>query len=264
MELHFYCPRWGSEAQPWNEFMRSVKSAGYTGIEYAITSNTNNQVLDEVWNLAIQNDLKMIPQHFDTISSDFSEHYDLYAIWLERIKQYPHVKINSQTGRDTFTPEQNMALIHLAGPEIIHETHRGKFSFAAHITKNYLENNPDLKITFDISHWVNVAESYLEDQQEAISLAIDRAEHIHARVGYPEGPQIPDPRDPEWQEAVMLHLGWWQRIIDQNLQKESFTITTEFGPFPYLVHDLSQWDINVYMMQLIAQKISLHRVPNLL
>lgn len=35
------------------------------------------------------------------------------------------------------------------------------------------------------AHWVAVAESFLEDQSEAVKLAIERADHIHARVGYP-------------------------------------------------------------------------------
>ena len=75
--------------------------------------------------------------------------------------------------------------------EVLHETHRNKFTFAAHITFDYPNRIPELRITLNASHWVNVAESFLEEQ--AIDLAIKRTEHIHARVGYPEGPQVPDP-----------------------------------------------------------------------
>ena len=52
-----------------------------------------------------------------------------------------------------------------------------------------------------------VHESGLEDQAENLELAIAHADYIHARVGYAEGPQIPDPRAPEWQHAVERHLG---------------------------------------------------------
>ncbi|WPV67809.1 sugar phosphate isomerase/epimerase [Chitinophaga sp. LS1] len=255
MKIQFFCPRWGSENLSWKDFMIKAKAAGYDGIEYAITSDTDDQTLDEVWNLAEQHKLLMLPQHFDTCSPDFNEHYDLYAAWLEWINPYPFVKINSQTGRDIFTFEQNNALIDLAGPKVVHELHRGKFSFAAHVTKEYLKANPELKLTFDISHWVAVAESFLGDQQEAVQLAIERAQHIHARVGYPEGPQIPDPRLPEWQEAVKIHLGWWTRIAERFNNDEILTITTEFGPFPYLVHDYSQWDINLHMMSLLKKQL---------
>jgi hypothetical protein len=43
----------------------------------------------------------------------------------------------------------------------------------------------------------------------AIELAIERAEHVHARVGYPEGPQVPNPRVAEWEQALQKHLYWW-------------------------------------------------------
>ena len=253
MNLQFFCPRWGSEQLSWEDFMVKVKTAGYNGIEYAIAADTTDSTLDEVWNLAEHHQLQLIPQHYDTNSADFNKHYDEYATWLDRIRKYPALKINSQTGKDFFSFEQNNALIALAGTEVMHETHRGKFNFAAHITAPYLQANPELKITFDISHWVAVAESYLDDQAHAVALAISRAEHIHARVGFPEGPQIPDPRVPVWQEAVRRHLNWWSRIAATH---DSLTITPEFGPFPYLVHDVSQWDINVFMMELIQREIN--------
>lgn len=255
MNIHFFCPRWGSEELSWKEFMARVKAAGFDGVEYAITANTEERLLDEVWELAARFDLQMIPQHFDTSSPVFSEHLDQYGTWLERIRKYPHAKINSQTGRDIFTFEQNCELIRLAGAEVVHELHRGKFSFAAHVTREYLKAIPELNITFDISHWVAVAESYLEDQQDSVELAIAHAAHIHARVGYPEGPQIPDPRLEEWQEAVRIHLNWWSEIAAKYKEGQTLTITTEFGPFPYLVHDYSQWDINLYMKELVKNKL---------
>lgn len=255
MKPEFFCPRWGSEQLTWKEFMEKVVTAGYNGVEYAISSDTPDEALDNVWELAEKYGLKMLPQHFDTITADYNEHVDLYARWLERIRKYPFVKINSQTGRDIFSFDQNIALIRLAGEGVVHEMHRGKFSFAAHITNGYLKASPDLRLTFDISHWVAVAESWLDDQAESVEFAISRAQHIHARVGYPEGPQIPDPRLPEWQQAVRVHLGWWRRIAQRFKEDQILTITPEFGPYPYLVHDYSQWDMNVYMMDLLRNEL---------
>jgi len=145
-----------------------------------------------------------------------------------------------------------------------HETHRGKFSFAAHITKQYLQKIPDLQITLDASHWVCVAESFLKNQQEAMHLAIERTEHIHARVGYEEGPQVPDPRVPEWQYALDMHLNWWDKIAARKTNEGTdavLTITPEFGPFPYMVSMpftqqaiTNQWEVNAYMMQLLRER----------
>ena len=269
MSIDFFCPRWGSEELSWDAFCQKVKHAGYDGIEYGIACTAAEKELDGFWNIAEKNKLKIIVQHYDTYEADFSKHFDLYCAWLEKMKHYPCVKINTQTGKDYFSFEQNKALIEAAfavsaqsGTQIVHETHRNKFSFAAHITKQYLEKIPGLKITLDASHWVCVAESFLEDQQEAIELAIARTEHLHARVGYPCGPQVPDPRVPEWQHALNMHLGWWDKIAERKKNEQAIlTITPEFGPYPYMVHipgnSLSisdQWEVNLYMMELLKKR----------
>ncbi len=271
MTLKFFCPRWGSEALDWDTFLQKVINAGYDGVEYGIDNDISIHELEQVWKKIDQYGLLIIPQHFGTYDADFNKHYDTYAGWLEKMHFFKSLKIDSQTGKDFFTFEQNKALIVLAseystkwGVEICHETHRNKFSFAAHITKEYLLKIPDLKITLDASHWVNVAESYLADQQETMDLAISRTEHIHARVGYPEGPQIPDPRVPEWQEAVQIHLVWWDQVIERKRKEGEdsvLTITPEFGPYPYMIRlpftrqsIANQWELNAYMMNLFKER----------
>ena len=58
-------------------------------------------------------------------------------------------------------------------------------------------------------------------------------------------------------------MDWWDRIIrrarDEN--REYFTITPEFGPFPYMTilpnsmePIADQWEINVHMMQMLKQR----------
>jgi hypothetical protein len=101
--------------------------------------------------------------------------------------------------------------------------------------EHYLKKLPDLRIGFDVSHWCNVAESFLQDQADAVDMAISRAEHIHARVGFPEGPQVPDPRVPEWQEALQIHLEWWRKIIKINREAER-SIYYYYGVWPVSVH----------------------------
>jgi sugar phosphate isomerase/epimerase len=273
MEFQFFVPRWGSDDLSWDDFLLKEKSEGYDGIEYAIADDTTCGQLNDIWEKLDKYQLQCIPQHFGTYDADFNKHYDRYSSWLESIKPYPAPKIDSQTGKDFFTFAQNEQLIAIAtkhtrdcGIEVYHETHRNKSLFAAHITLDYLERIPELKITLDVSHWVNVAESYLEDQQKAMDLAIERTEHIHARIGYPEGPQVSDPRLPEWKEAVEHHLKWWDRIIERkrNEGAAAMTITPEFGPYPYMVHlpetnepIVNQWEVNKYMKELLKQRYSL-------
>jgi hypothetical protein len=102
----------------------------------------------------------------------------------------------------------------------------------------------------------------LADLTDEVSLAISRTDHIHSRVGHPEGPQVNDPRAPEWEEVLYAHLGWWDRIAELHAQKgTTLTITTEFGPAPYMpampytqMPLVSQWDVNVHMMHLLKDR----------
>jgi len=136
--------------------------------------------------------------------------------------------------------------------------------YSAFAAKQYLLEHPTLPITADFSHWCNVSESFLEDQQEAIDLGVQQAIHIHARVGHTQSAQVTNPRLPEWQEALQHHLVWWKMIFQHHLQqnKSTLTITPEFGPAPYMMHDpvsklplANQWEINCWMMELLKKEL---------
>lgn len=274
MKVLFFCPLWGSADIPFREFLNKVKLAGYDGVELSLPMDMADDEdmgeREDMVSAIRQEDLLFIGQHWETTTLDFEEHKKQYLERLHNLASGKPLLIDSQTGKDFFTFDQNMELIRSAtdftsetGIQVVHETHRGKFGFAAHITKPFLESDPDLRICADFSHWCNVAESLLEDQSEALDLAISRADHIHARVGFQEGPQIPDPRAPEWREVLDRHISWWDRIIQRakDEDREYFTITPEFGPYPYMTilpHTgepiSNQWDINVSMKQLLKQR----------
>ncbi|MCK9414146.1 MAG: sugar phosphate isomerase/epimerase [Prolixibacteraceae bacterium] len=265
MKIKFFCPIWGSENMDIKSFFAKVKDSGYDGVEMGLPIETERK--EEVLALIKQFELQLIAQHWETLTADYEAHKKEYRHRLENLATGNPLFINTQTGKDFFTYEQNAGLIQIAdevsseyGVKIIHETHRGKFSFAAHITSQFLKKIPGLRLGLDISHWCNVAESWLDDQSEALSMALLRADHIHARVGFPEGPQIPDPRAPEWKEALDKHLGWWNQVIDQRRKDgwTEFTITPEFGPYPYMTilpfnkqPIADQWDVNLFMMQFL-------------
>lgn len=267
--LQFFCPLWGSEQLSFNTFLSAVKDAGYDGVEMSLPPDPvqRNEIV-----AAIQtHKLKLIAQHWETVDNDFDIHLVNYKSRLENLAAAKPLFINSQTGKDYYTMEQNETLINVAaeiagltGVQIIHETHRGKFSFAAHVTKTYLDKIPDLQLCLDVSHWCCVAETLLEDQAEALGQAIAHTHHIHSRVGFTEGPQVMDPRAPEWHAIVEKHMNWWQQVIDKNkLNRQTTTITTEFGPFPYLQHlpytntpMYDQWAVNVYMMHLLRARFA--------
>jgi len=179
------------------------------------------------------------------------------------------VYINCHSGRDYFSYEENKAFIDATtelsaqtGIMICHETHRSRMLFAAHVARQFIEKNPALKLTLDISHWCNVHESMLGDQKETVALALERTAHIHARIGHPEGPQANDPRAPEWEAVVKQHFDWWD-VVAQRKRKEGavMTVLTEFGPpnympvLPYTRQPVAdQWAINVHMMKILRNR----------
>jgi len=266
MKIKFYAPEWGNTL-PFDTFCQNVKAAGYDGVEMALPFETREKqgILDSFAKYG----LEFIGQYWQSFEPDLNEHAASYEKYLRNLIAAKPVFINCQTGKDYFTFEENKRLFDLAatisaesGVRIIHETHRGKSLFAASITQGYLTKIPDLRITLDISHWCNVHESLLDDQQEAVNLALSRTDHIHSRVGHPEGPQVNDPRAPEWADALNAHLGWWDEIVDSHKRNGTeLTVTTEFGPATYMptlpfsqMPVSNQWDINVFMMNLLQAR----------
>jgi hypothetical protein len=200
---------------------------------------------------------------------DFTVHFQQFETSLKAAVALKPVYINCHSGRDYYSFEQNKKFIDLttslnreSGVPIYHETHRSRILYSAPVAKQFMEKIPELRLTLDISHWCNVHESLLGDQEETVSLAIGRTNHIHARIGHPEGPQVNDPRAPEWKAVVETHLGWWDRIAaDKKKEGKILTILTEFGPIdympamPYTRQPLAnQWEINTYMLKTLRAR----------
>ena len=268
MKVEFFIPRWGNRHMSWAEFCAKAKHAGYAGVEANLSADPIEQ--HEMFEALAANDLYWIGQHFETMTPDFDLHLEQYQTQLYALAAAKPILINSQTGKDYFSFEQNSLLIEQAsristetGVLILHETHRGKFSFCTTATSAYLIKYPELQITADFSHWCCVAESFLQDQQEVMNLAISRAAHFHARVGFPGGPQVNDPAAPEWTEALAFHYQWWDAIVQTQQDKgtKRLTVTCEFGPFPYMpqlpvtktdVSDL--WQANLFIKNYLEQR----------
>lgn len=116
------------------------------------------------------------------------------------------------------------------------ETHRSRSLFNPWTTREILQHLPALKLTCDFSHWCVVCERLIDTEPEIIALCAERAHHIHARVGYDQGPQVPHPAAPEYRAALEAHENWWTQIwLSQIARNVSVsTLTPEFGPDGYL------------------------------
>ncbi len=271
MEILFLCPRWGQEGLELPAFLEKAGAAGYDGVELSLPDDEREQgrALDALARAG----MPWVGQHWQTADRDFAAHRAAYLRRLRALAAGRPLLVNAHTGRDHFAFQQNRELLEAAralgeeaGVPVVHETHRGRFSFAAHVTLEYLRALPWLRLALDLSHWVNVAESWLEDQPEAVALAVERSDHLHARVGFPEGPQVPDPRAPEAREALEAHLAVWDRVVDARRRAGAarLCVTPEFGPRPYMPHlpyadtpVADQWDINLHMKELLRRRYAL-------
>jgi hypothetical protein len=138
------------------------------------------------------------------------------------------------------------------------ETHRSRSFFSPWTTRDILRQLPTLKLTCDFSHWCVVCERLIDTEADVIALCAERAHHVHGRVGYDQGAQVPHPAAPEYYEALEAHERWWAQIWRSQLLRgvSATTMTPEFGPDGYLhclpftgapVADLRQ--INAWMAE---------------
>ena len=271
--MKFLCPRWGFETIPWPEFLKQVKDAGYAGIEWFPFGESCND--DEVLDLLNQYELDfaivmaVIEPYAGFESYLLKLEADLHQLMNIRNEHRKPLFFSAQVGREFFDEQQIQACLDVCDQieekyqtPIHQETHRNKWSYAAHVVAPVLAKNSNLKLTLDASHWFCVSESYLEDQQVAVNLAIQHAKHIHARVGSTQSSQVWDPAIDEFAEALAAHLKIWDKwIAKMKSNNETITITPEFGPQPYLVaanRTVSlrdeQWRINLWMKDFLQNR----------
>jgi sugar phosphate isomerase/epimerase len=263
-QLLIFATNWGYTGS-WEQFCSKIKSDGYDGAEIWFP---NEQERTEV--------LAAFKKHglqygflIGSGDSQYQNNYQQFKKSLEGAVTFNPVYINCHSGKDFFSFDENKTFIELttkaskeSGIPIYHETHRSRILYSAPTARQYMEKLPDLRITFDVSHWCNVHESLLADQAETISMALERVGHIHARIGHPEGPQVNDPRAPEWKNAVDAHFAWWDQVVKKKKQEgKRMTFLTEFGPIdylpalPYTRQPLAnQWEINLHMLKTLRSR----------
>lgn len=266
MKIQIMATTWGDNDSI-EAICRKIKGQGYDGLE--VWYPTTAEARDRLVKATTENGLV-----FGLLAAGrdpgFASHQEQFKSSLDGAIAMRPIYINCHSGRDIFTVEQNRRLVELtlelsrsSGVPIYHETHRSRMCYSAPVARHLLEQLPDMTLTLDISHWCNVHESMLQDQNETVEIALRRTRHIHARVGHAQGPQVNDPRAPEWRSTVDQHLAWWDRVIELRRQAGApvFTFLTEFGPPNYMPTlprtrepVANQSEINLHMMQLLRQR----------
>ncbi|MCJ8014627.1 sugar phosphate isomerase/epimerase [Paenibacillus sp. KQZ6P-2] len=261
MELKKIKALWGMEGTIQDQFARAA-AAGYDGIEGPMPSQSDESSFREALKRHKLDYIIQVYTHDDHLASFKSQ--------VERAASFEPLLIVAHSAKDSMPETEQdrffegaLATQHKSGIRIAHETHRGRAMFTPWTTARLLRKYPDLRITADFSHWVNVCESHLENHSEEITLAVDRTIHVHGRVGFPNGPQVPHPAAPEYKCELELFTDWWYRIFAKQAENgnTSATFTAEFGPPGYLptlpftnkpVADL--WEVNQWMTDYMADR----------
>lgn len=195
--------------------------------------------------------------------ANLQQHIDSFEEKLEHSLRLEPRFITCLGGCDAWSEGKNMAFFNAAieladsaGITVSFETHRGRAFFNPWVTERIVTQLPEIKLTCDFSHWCVVCERLIDTEIEVLERLARHAHHLHARVGYDQGPQVPHPAAPEYLQALRSHQSWWELIWLQQLNRgqQVTTLTPEFGPDGYLqerpftrepVADL--WDINCWM-----------------
>jgi hypothetical protein len=227
---------WEVYDRPLDWFTQQAVSTGWQATEIYLKGRPESR--EEILRLHRESGLKLIAQISSTGSTP-AEHLASLRTNYQHALAYEPLFVTSHTGRDIFSFDENRMLFEGAlelslreGVPLLHETHRGRALFTGPLCRAYLEALPGLRLTADFSHLLCVHESNLSDQPAAVDAIIAASDHIHARVGFSEGPQLADPRNPAYHDWVDLSMGFWSRIRQRMAaeRRNFLTVTPEFGP----------------------------------
>lgn len=250
------------------EIVRKLKSLGYAGIEIPIAFVMQYGV-DEFKSLLEREAMLCITQVFSSGSpptpgnmglsstagiphpsdASFSGTRDVKghcAVWGGQVRESARLgatlrSVNSHTGKDYFSDSEAdelfsycVALEKELGITVNHETHRARILYTPWALPRVLAAHPDLRYTADLSHFSVVTETGARDPEvcAVVAAMTPRIRHIHARVGFEEGPQVPDPRGPKWEPYLNDYIVWWTSVFRAAVDRgdAALTITPEFGP----------------------------------
>jgi sugar phosphate isomerase/epimerase len=261
MQVKVYKALWGlTEATELEDQLKLIKGAGYEGVEAPPPEVEPERFNDLAGRYGL-----------GYVAMAFAETPEQFRAQVEHAKRFNPALINCHSGLDRMSFEDGCNYFLEAtkiegdlGVTVAHETHRHRLFYSPWSTRPYLEEFPTLKVCADFSHWCVVCESLLQDMEDMVELACSRTVHIHARVGYEEGPQVPDPRAPEYAPHVERHMQWWAKIKAEREAEgaEVLTVTPEFGPPGYL-HTLpytnvpvaNLWDICLWMAYRLRERL---------
>lgn len=267
MKLEFFKALWGHKGS-WAEAARQAAEAGFAGLEGAlpVEAASREEFQKALADFGMRHIAEISTTGYacPTPGSTVEEHLEVFARLLDEALATSPVFISTMAGSDLWTFSESVHFLTKAheiardrGARVGFETHRSRSLFHPVITRELLKELPPIELTLDFSHWCVVTERLVLDElPDVLATCAERVLHIQPRIGYDQGPQVPDPRAPEYANAVEAHIRWWRAMWAGQKARgfETVTMTPEFGPDGYLhlepftqkpVGDL--WDINTWV-----------------
>ncbi len=162
---------------------------------------------------------------------------------LEACRAFQPLGVTVITGSDSWSWSQQtwfwdraLELATASPLPVTFETHRSRSLADPWRIGAWLERHPQLRLTADLSHWCVASERLMTPELEPVAAIAGRVDHIHARVGHAQGPQVSHPFAPEHAGALAAHRACWQLFAERARQRglPRLTLTPEFGPDGYL------------------------------
>jgi sugar phosphate isomerase/epimerase len=270
MNVLLFKTLWGHDGSL-AEAMNLAVESGFSGLETPYPTDKEEQ--EEFADLLSTKELTFIAEistatgpglYVPMAEKSAVDHVDSLREGIENCLPGNPLFINSMAGSDAWEFSEALqfyeavpALEKEYNVAISVETHRGRYLNSPWTTRRILQEIPELKLTCDFSHFCVVSERLILDEEpEILELCARHAFHVQTRVGYDQGPQVPDPRAPEHAEDLAAHERWWDKVWKSQMDRgfDRITLTPEFGPDGYLhcqpftgkpVADL--WEINQWI-----------------
>jgi hypothetical protein len=265
MQVKYFISFWGfidspADVAEYDRKLARAKEVGYDGVE-----GGPPEIEPSAWReLLAKHGLSYLGMIFPFTGEEFRAQYDA-------ILPYGPMMLCVHSGRDRMTFDEGCRYLETALAveadgklAVAHELHRGRMFCNPWQTAAYAERFAQLKFCADFSHFVTVCESLLDDHVgDLIEPIIQRSIHIHGRVGWEQGPQVTDPRAPEWSRHVAAHEAWWDRIY-QARQADGTAVLPfdpEFGGDPYMPRlpytqaaMVDMWEVRRWMMERMRRR----------
>lgn len=179
MQLKVLSPIWGHEHLDQKVFLEKIRLAGYDGVDLWLPRDSH--LKQALFTYLEKFQMVIVTHQYLAEGATFSKFKRSYLENLIRCAEAKPLLINSHTGRDYFSFDQNIKLFDIAANfsqktsiRVAHETHRGRALFSPGATLSFLNVCDILQITADLSHWACVTESILENFEEILSLTLKK------------------------------------------------------------------------------------------